>query len=168
MNQMSLADALTKAIELEEHGYSFYMSCADAVENEEGKKMFQYLAGEETVHKERLEEMLEGEKANPSTKSMVYVPEPEDVAKDIFSIKVVEGNLDDASDAIDALKIGMDAEEQSITLYSKLAEQCDPGGCATVFNEIVNEEEKHLAILKKEAEFVSETGEYYDFKVVTH
>ncbi len=168
MNQMSLADALTKAIELEEHGESFYTSCASAVKNEEGKKMFEFLAGEETTHKERLEQMLADEKANPSTTSMVFVPEPEDVAADIFSISSVEGNLDDASDAIDALKIGMDAEEQSITLYSKLAEQCDPGGCATVFNGIVNEEEKHLAILKKEAEFITETGEYYDFKVVTH
>ncbi|MFH1721782.1 MAG: ferritin family protein [Candidatus Altiarchaeota archaeon] len=165
MMELTLEDAIKKAIELEEHGLNFYIECEKKTNNAQGKDMFSYLAKEEVHHKERLKKYLEDEVANPSSNTRVWVPDPEKIKEEVF--KPIRQGLDEKSDEIDALNVGVEAETQSIRYYKKLEEQCNPGACQNLFVELVNEEEKHLAILTKEVEFVTETGEYYDFKTVT-
>ena len=80
---------------------------------------------------------------------------------------VFEGDLNEKSDSIDALNIGVEAEEKSIKLYRELEEAAEENDLKQVFRKLIHEEQKHLAILNKEIDFVTETGEYYDFTAVS-
>jgi len=162
---MKLGGALKKAIELEEWGFAFYTESAKKTKDREGKSMFEFLAGEETKHAERIQKLIEGDTVDEEIE--VWVPEIKEIEATIFKRKVPGGRADEKADSLEALNIGIEAEKNSIELYGKLAEQCDNKKCPKVFHKLVSEEQKHLAILEKEVEFVTETGSFTDFKVIT-
>lgn len=165
MPETSVREALKKAIGLEKEGNTFYLKCANETINDEGKKMFLYLAHEEVKHANKIREILDEE--NTDKNLMVWVPDLKDIGGEIFKDDVPGGSADERADEISALNIGIEAEKSSIKLYRTLAEQAGDQEQAQIFVEIANEEEKHLAILEKEVEFVTETGNFYDFKTIT-
>ncbi len=85
----------------------------------------------------------------------------------IFEEKIPGGNLNDRSDALDALNIGIKAEDNSIKLYTKLSQASFQPDTIKLFKQLIEEERMHRSILENEVEFVTETGEFHDFKTVT-
>lgn len=165
MQSIKLGEALKKAIELEERGYAFYSQCAEKTKNSEGKEMFSYLAREEVKHMEKIRELSEGGSIDRGI--VVNIPDMAEVEFDVFERKVPGGEADEEADALGALNIGVRAEKNSIKLYSGLVEQCGGGVCRDFFARLVGEEQKHLSILEAEADSVTETGNFFDFKTVT-
>lgn len=165
MPEMSLGEALKKAVRLEKEGNTFYIKCANETRNEDGNKMFLYLAHEEVKHANKIREILDEESTDKDL--VVWVPDISEIAAEVFSGNVPGGKADEKADEISALNIGIEAEKSSIALYRKLSEQVGDEEKAKVFVDLANEEEKHLAILEKEVEFVTETGNFYDFKTIT-
>jgi rubrerythrin len=165
MPKTTLDDALKKAVKLEEDGCAFYKQCAEKTENKEGKSMFEFLAGEEMRHITWIREALKDAGMNKSIR--VLIPDIKDIKSMIFKRKVQGGKADERADALEALNIGINAEKSSIELYRNLGKQCDDDECISFFRKLENEEEKHLSILKAEVEFVTETGEFHDFKTIT-
>jgi rubrerythrin len=153
--------ALSKALGLEQQGFLFYTESAKRTVDESGSQMFWWLAGEEKKHFMRI---LEAWAENlPSEKPPEFNPDAASFNYLVFVKKFAGGE-----DELDALNTGIHTEEASIALYSLLAENKDLSPKARkLFETLVREEEKHLAILNKEVEFVTKTGEYTDFRTVT-
>ncbi|MFH1403938.1 MAG: ferritin family protein [Candidatus Altiarchaeota archaeon] len=165
MPEVKLGEAFKKAIELEERGYAFYKKCSENTGEGEGKSMFDFLASEEVIHANRIREMME--KSGLDMVLMVWIPDIHEIEDDIFRVNVPGGRADDKADSLAALNIGIQAEKNSIELYRRLGEQCGDESCSVIFNNIAGEEEKHLMILEKEVEFITETGEFHDFRTIT-
>jgi len=156
-----IKDALTRAFKLEESGYFFYTEAARRTTDEKGKQMFWYLAGEEKKHFERVRELW-SENLGDAEKAPAFNPDASSLEHGVFGSDKTED-----VDELDALNAGIDAEELSITLYRIFAKRQDFSKRAReAFDELVGEEQKHLAILSGEVEFVTQTGEYTDFKTV--
>ncbi len=68
---------------------------------------------------------------------------------------------------LDALNIALKVEDKSIKLYSRLARESENPELRSFFKELVREEENHRSLLETEIEFVTETGSFKDFRVVT-
>lgn len=166
MNTKELCEALCKALDLEVDGYEFYSACAEHTSSEKGKEMFNYLADEERVHYDRVEEIY---KSKFGGRCIEYTSrsDRETSKSSVFEEKVPGGNLDEKSDALDALNIGIKVEDNSIELYRQLAEESKDPEINSFFAKLVKEEEKHRQILENEVELVTETGNFTDFKVVT-
>ncbi len=165
MERKVFCDALDRALDLEIEGHDFYMRCAEHTSNREGQEFFRYLAGEELVHYNRVSEVYRSNFRD-------YCGREERVLKlggesAVFEENVPGGNLDERSDALDALNIAIGVEENSIELYRGLAEGSDDPEMREFFEMLVGEEENHRSLLENEVEFVTETGVFEDFRVVT-
>jgi len=169
MEGVEVCDALTRALDLEVEGMEFYAKCAEHTSSRDGKDMFKHLAGEEKVHYEKVTDIF---KRLYNDEYCSYAEAHRRVGMrvsggGVFEKKVPGGNLDDESDALDALNIALKAEENSIRLYEKLAAGTSDRDARVLFTRLVDEERTHRSILEAEAEFITETGEFHDFKTVT-
>jgi rubrerythrin len=159
----TLKDALSRALDLEVEGRHLYLDCSRRTANAEGKALFNFLANEEKVHYEKVARYFE----SVDFEGYCSYVEAKNLVSGVFEKSVLGGKLDKRSDALDALNIGIKAEENSIELYQNLAKESKKNEISIFFSKLVGEENRHLIILKTEAEFVLETGEFHDFKVVT-
>ncbi len=163
MEADGMCDAFNKALDLEIEGYWFYIGCSQHTDNEAGQKLFKHLADEEKVHYDKVAEIY-GE--NFETEFCEYEKKKKEPSG-IFEEKVPGGSINEKSDALDALNIAVRAEENSIDLYKKMSGMADDHGVKVFFEKLVKEEEKHRSILEAEQEFITETGEFRDFRTVT-
>lgn len=161
-----LTEALNKALELETEGKAFYLECAEKTRDVNGKQMFKYLAGEEEDHLEKVEKIYREEFNKEFTefreKYRKNLP-----PSGVFQRKAPGASVDKKAGALDALNIGLLAEENSILLYSRLESMAQSDRLKKVFRKLAAEEQKHLLILRQAIETMTETGAYYDFKIVT-
>lgn len=155
-----IKEALGKALDIEQQGYLFYTESAKHTPDKNGAAMFWWLAGEEKKHFERIRAIW--------AEDMQSIKPPEfspDTAA--LNYRIFKKTSSETEDELDALNTGITAEESSIALYSYLSKHAGLSGKARrVFHQLMGEEEKHLAILNKEVEFVTKTGEYTDFRTV--
>lgn len=166
MGSAGICDALDNALNLEVEGHEFYMQCAEHTSNSAGQEFFRYLAGEELIHHDKIVEIYRKEF------NQEYCEYKDRIKKmkrssSIFEKHVPGGDLDNSSDALDALNIAIKAENNSIKLYSELVDKTEKTDLKRFFEELVKEEEKHRSLLETEIEFVTETGSFKDFKVAT-
>ena len=158
-----IVDALNKALDLETAGRKFYLECAEKTKDANARKMFKYLAGEEETHYEKVEKIYRDE----FNKEFLEKKESTKKPMAIFELKVPGGSIDSKSGALDALNIALRAEENSILLYTKLGNAANSDKLKKLFSKLLAEESKHYTLIKQEIETVTQTGAYYDFKVVT-
>ncbi len=164
-----LNDILLIGLFVEDDGRRFYERCSKLVSTKEGREMFNFLASEESRHYTKFKELYvkhAGKKPVLSDCERTRLAGFRKKA-DVFVRGSVEGLLDGASDAIDALDIAVEVEENSIRLYSGFRKSVSEEGVLDVLKTIIGEEERHLAILQMEEEFLTSTGEWHDFRIVT-
>ncbi|MEM4347941.1 MAG: ferritin family protein [Candidatus Altiarchaeota archaeon] len=160
-----ISKILKKALELEVNGYEFYNKCSELTDSKEAKEMFSFLAKEEQRHYEKIEEIyMENFKGDYFTYERNLLSETRNANfEKIFSL----GNLKEKADIIDALNLGIKAEKDSIELYNNLSESFEDKNLKELFEKLAGEEKKHLIILEEEKEFITDTGAFKDFRVVT-
>lgn len=158
-----MSDGFCRALDLEVEGREFYLRCQDNTANQDGKGMFAYLASEEKAHYDK----ITGAFREYDEKGHRDYVEAKGLTTGVFKANMKGGNLDRKSDALDALNIGLAAEEKSIVLYDTLSKEAPTPEMRAMFVRLVDEERKHRNILENEVEFVTGTGEFHDFKTVT-
>jgi len=163
INDPTMCDALSRALDLEVEGREFYIACAQRTKNGDGKAMFNFLSKEEKKHYENVSKLFEAREYDGYCE---YV-EAKGLKTGVFKSKVLGGNLDGKADALDALNISLAAEDQSIELYETLAGASGDAKMRRFFEKLVGEERKHRNILENEVEFVTGTGQFKDFRTVT-
>lgn len=157
---MDFIEMVKAAIELEIEGYGFYMECLRKTNSETGKDMFEFLAKEEIVHREKLEQEYKRHTDSDYTSTSAGQSR-------IFPEDVEGGKADEKADELDALNMSIEAEKRSIAHYMKMLDETNEQATIGLIKDIIKDEEKHLAILEKEVEFVTQTGEYTDFRAVS-
>ena len=140
---MDEAEVLGTALELERKGFAFYTEAEEKTENKTGKKMFAQLAREEKEHIRDLESMFKN-----------LYPQ-----KGSTPIPVFEEKVSVYSGEIEALKIGIDMEKQSIQFYTDWGK----GNVQSLFEEIIGMEKKHLELLEAELDYVQKNGFWFDY-----
>ena len=166
MSSKEIAEVLEKALEMEYEGRLFYLECCGKTKSPEGQEMFRYLAEEESIHYDKVMKLFEKE----FNKEYVKYKETKgshEHAGGAFQKVVKGGTVDVSSDALEALNMGISAEEKSIRLYARLAKGAKSEKLIKFFIDLAEEERKHHVILEKEVEAVTGTGAYADFKQVT-
>jgi rubrerythrin len=158
-----LLNVLRDAMELERRGHAFYLQAAESTTAPRGKSTFLTLARDELDHLNLLDEafrsllrdgtmprMPEPSDAAPSAppKRPTVFPSPKEAAQEI---RVTAGE-------VDALKRGMEAEQDSIALYSQELARAETEDEKQLFGSLVAVEQGHLTILQGEYDYVNHTG----------
>lgn len=156
-----LLTILKSARKLEKEGYDFYTKAAEKTGDKNGRDMFRFLALEEVKHYKVVDDLLvqSGGEHKPV--------EEEDAGKSDVFAETQGGRVGEKAYDLDALNIGIRAEKKSIETYSKLHDQVKTRKIKKTAKKLADEEKKHLSILEAQVEFITNTGEYRDFKTIT-
>jgi len=165
MDEKKMCNILVKALNLEEEGRDFYIENEKVTEDENGKKMFRFLAEEEIRHYNKVAAIFkkylhEGYCAWENQKE-------ERGTTGIFEVDIPGAGKTGSSDALQALNVGIRAEENSIELYKSLANDAQEDEMRIAFSKLVDEEMGHKSMLEEEVEFITNNGHFNDFKRVT-
>jgi len=154
--------ALESARKLEKEGYEFYIKACEKTDDEKGREMFKFLAFEEVKHYDIVNSLIKmfGGESLPMPKEEV------EEKSGVFS-ETEGGKITEKSDELDALNIGIKAEHRSIKAYSQVYDRTDDERLKIAMKKLVDEEKRHLSILEKEVEFITDTGEWHDFRTVS-
>jgi rubrerythrin len=164
MEEESL-EILQKAIEIEVFGLDYYTKLKGAVSDKEGAALMGFLANAEKEHKEYLTNMLGkygAEARKTEIDTLVANILMEESIQKIFKGLMAKDKLE-VTDAIEAMKLGMEVEARSIDFYRKNAEKTPEQDIATLFNDLSNWEKEHLALLKENLRTLKDEGVWYGY-----
>ena len=139
------------AIELEDHGKTFYERAQKLVEDEGVRELFRHLGEEEIKHKKKFEEL----KADlPEEARGSNVPDPYGemdqyirMMADMHVFRTTEGvenRLKDVKDAEDALKLAIEFEKDSVIFFLSMQDATEHDRGRELIGQLVKEEQAHL------------------------
>lgn len=156
-----IKEAIKTAIQMEKDGHSFYKKAAAQTTSEMGKSIFESLANDELVHLDVFQKMFE-DKISKSEWNQLVNSSKKYADMPIFpkDLKAVEGTNPDTNE-LDALRMGMDSEKESIDYYTTLKENTSQD-VQEIINEIIQQEKNHYSILEQEFNHLNKTGFWYE------
>lgn len=139
------------AIEIEQNGWDFYEKAQAKIDDPAVKNIFAELAGEEIKHKARFKALMD-ELPESATGSTVWDPDNEidqylKMMADmhVFSKNAsVEELLASLSGALEALKLAMQFEKDSIVFFAEMQNLAESGQSKDKIGQLVYEEQQHL------------------------
>ena len=152
MGVFDASDIVQFAIRIEENGMSFYRYAVKIAKDEDTKKLFNHLAGEEERHKEFFEKLFaEMEKYTPPER---YAGEYEEYLRGyvdnnvIFKKEVLEKELQQIRDTLAAIDFAIRREIDSIFYYSEIKKLVSPAQHGTL-EKVIDEERTHFTTLSE-------------------
>ncbi|MEJ2568415.1 MAG: ferritin family protein, partial [candidate division WOR-3 bacterium] len=135
------------AIRIEENGEKFYRFASTLTDDEETKKIFNYLADEEVKHKEIFTKLLSEITKDVSFEN--YSDEYFDylrcyVDNVIFNEEQMEKQKNEVKDVLSAIKFAMQRELDSVLYYHEVMKFVSSNR-KSLIEEIISEERKHYA-----------------------
>lgn len=151
---------LDRAIEREKGGHDFYLKAAEKTQDAKGRQMFLWLAQEEMRHFNQLsrqrQSLVEEKRWQPAP------PPVAPVDKGSFpAISEAAGKIQASTGEMEALSLAIEAEKQSIALYSQGDREATDTEAKKVFSSLVAEEQGHLDLLEAELEFLRRAKTYF-------
>lgn len=151
-------NAVKMAIKTETDAIAFYKEAAEKTRHPFGKKMFLSIMEDETRHHEAFKCILQGLDIRV-----------QDFVSPIKKMKTVfEENRSDlverievTTDEMEALKIAMQMEKESIDFYKKVSNEVQTAKERSLFEKLVEEEQQHYDILSNTYFFLSDTGSWF-------
>ncbi len=139
------------AIELEDHGKAFYDKAQELIDDESVKELFRYLGEEEIKHKKKFEE-LKASLPEEARQGSVHDPygEMSEYLKMMADMHVfrtaegVENRLKDVKDAVDALRLAIEFEKDSVIFFLSMQDATEEERGKKLINQLVKEEQNHL------------------------
>ncbi|MGD9344323.1 MAG: ferritin family protein [Candidatus Aminicenantes bacterium] len=159
MKQISeqVENAIVEAIKLEINGRKFFNHAADVTSHETGKKMFYFLANEEVKHLETFGKMFT--KILGGTDWKQYIRDEVEEGEAPLITKLKENmKREDAKGEVEALRVGMELEENAIRFFSQASADADDPVAKKIFREISEEEKFHYDLLQAQYDSVSRSG----------
>ena len=162
MGELSPAviEAIRMAIQMEEDGRVYYEDAARKTGNALGKKMFESLVRDEVRHLETFQKLFDNLAGTEHWREIAERA-PQVGTVPIFGEDVEKKGHANASD-LDAIRVAMDSERQSIDHYRKAAEATDDPLAEKIFNTVRVEEEYHYDLLQAQRDYLTRTGFWFD------
>lgn len=140
------AEIVDMAIEMERVGFKFYNALAENASDEEARTMFQWLASEERIHEKEFQKLLEDARAYTLPES--YPGEWQVYVQALIESLTILGDeeihqIAKSSNFVEALKIGITLEKDTILFYEALKEYVRESQRKKV-DEIIAQEQSHF------------------------
>jgi len=149
-----VAEALKKAIQMEEEGKQFYLKAAKEAKNLLVKRVFEQLAQEEDLHIKKINEVYHLLKEEKPLGWITSVGDSSRVQK-VFQECLME-QAKGAQDEIQALHFALAREEESIKYYENLAAQTDNNKEKRFYLTLSREERDHYLTILDSIEYLTD------------
>jgi len=161
MEKSNSLQVLTLAMEREKGGHDFYLDVATKTNDPKGKSMFEWLARQEMNHYQKLSGQREALAQDRGWQKISEPAEPALGKSEFPQISEVSGEVKANTGELDALKVGIEAEKESIALYHQAANDSTNQDAKEMFLRLVEEEQGHLELLETEYEWLRQAGYYF-------
>lgn len=153
-------EILDQAIDREKGGHEFYLKAAQKTQDAKGRHMFQWLAQEEMRH---FNQFSRQRQSLMEEKKWQQAPPPvPPVDKGSFPpISEATGEIQASTGEIEALSVAIQAERDSIALYTHGAQEATDPEAKKLFSSLAAEEQGHLDLLEAELEFLHRAKTYF-------
>ena len=141
--QQTFEKLVSLAIQREEEAYDFYMKAAEDSELKASAKLLKDLAGQEVIHKQKLEEALNEGVCDTFTCSSVEEVEKLDLDKYLVEIPLLPSSAPQ-----DVLIVAIKKEAAANSFYKALSELTGNASHRSVFETLAKEEETHKTKLQ--------------------
>jgi rubrerythrin len=129
---------LQQAIRFEEDAYAFYTGAVEMVERPHIRQMLLDLAGQEVVHKDRLQTLLDGDTAR-----IMSVRKQRQIQDLKLAEYLVPRELEPDASLQDVLIVAMHREKSSNEFYTAMASIADDEAARSLFSFLAQEELVH-------------------------
>ncbi len=161
--QNKTLDALKIAIQMEIDGKEYYLKVSQKSSNELGKKLFQSLAAEEDIHRQKFEEIynaIRNKKAWPA-----IAPRP-DVGKNLRTIFArltdeIGSTIQVPATELDAIQMAMDMENKTYDFYKSRGGKANYDAERNFYQSLAAEEREHHLILLDYYEYLKDPAGYF-------
>lgn len=157
---LALIKIIDKGIMMETNAREFYLKAALKVSSKEGREMLRWLAEFEEGHKLRLLNKRQ-QLLNHPIMMNEPVPGIPNLALSEASNEVIIGT--DASD-IQILKIALENEKRAYSFFQRKITYSDDPSTRTLFEEMANDENRHMRIIREQIDHIKRTKMWADFK----
>jgi len=150
-------NALEMAARMEQEAVAFYRQCAERTSNPMGRKMFLSIAEDEQYHFECALTMKTDQHFVPSP------TRPLEDMKNLFEAHKQDllQQVPSTADEIEALRVAMKMEEESITFYRNAAAHAASDAEKKFFDCLILDEEEHYHILQNTHTFLEDSGNWF-------
>jgi rubrerythrin len=162
---MTLEEAIKTAIEYEIHARDAYRSAVEATMDPRGKRIFHSLAEDEQHHIDYLKaKLMEWRESGKITLEKIKstIPSKEKIALETKNLQKRAADKDRGDEKqmlSKALKMEIDASRFYRGLVTEMPQAVKP-----LFEEFLAIEERHIAAVQAELDYISHTGYWFDFK----
>ncbi|ANA41390.1 MULTISPECIES: ferritin family protein [Geobacter] len=143
--EYSVQEALKLAIKGEKDSMDFYRKAATVTKNERARKVFDLLANEEVGH---LKAFFDHYKGGDFGDIAAYMAQPVDTKNPTYMALVKA--IDEETHEQKALEIALKEEKACIDQYTVLAKDIIDPLVKGIFQQVIKETEKHLALIEEE------------------
>jgi rubrerythrin len=141
--QQTFEKLVSLAIKREEEAYDFYMKAAEDSDLKASSKLLKDLAGQEVVHKQKLEEALKEGVCDTFTCSSVEEVEKLDLDQYLVDIPLLPSSAPQ-----DVLIVAIKKEAAANSFYKALSELTGNASHRSVFETLAKEEDTHKTRLQ--------------------
>lgn len=163
----SILGILRSAINIEKFGIRYYSALSSAVESEDGKNLLKFLIDAEEKHQRFLEDLFNKQKeiGDSATRPLPLDNLDEDGRLSIFSEPL--DDVDPAEVGVEeALLYGINVEKRSIHFYKTAAKIIDDIDLKKILLDLVDFENEHLDLFKKNLKEYRATGDWCEYVIV--
>jgi len=160
--QTNTLEALQIAIRMEIDGKDYYLKAGQSSQNKIGQKLFNTLADEEDVHRQKFEEIYRAIQSKKSWPEVNFQPHKAGELRSLFA--QASKNVQSTKTELEAVKTAMEMENKTFDFYR---EQAGKAGFATekkYYEMLAGQESIHHAVLLDYFEYVKDPAGWFTLK----
>ena len=162
-DQEKTIKGLQTAIQMEIDGKKYYFKASQNSTNQLGKKLFQRLADEEDIHRQKFEQIydaIRNEKAWPVTD---FQPDGGQKLRTIFAMATEEisSKIKAPASELDAVQTAMDMENKTYDFYKSQGENATYDAERDFYQTLAAEEREHHLVLLDYYEYLKDPAGWF-------
>lgn len=151
---------LQGALRTEKIGHEFYLRAAQMTADEKGKRLFRYIAQEETGHMHILQNEIDAVTRTEAWTALESARAGQAPAVALFPDEEarVREMIGRRKSDLDALDLALDLEQRGYNLYREQAEKAGNPRARAVYMHLAGQEDGHFAIFQKTRQYLATNG----------
>jgi len=151
-------EALQIAVQMEIDGKEYYQKASQSSDNQLGRELFQSLAAEEDIHRQKFEEIYDAIRNRKAWPETDFQPDQGQRLRTIFA-KVTEEmglNVKAATSELDAIQTAMDMENKTYDFYKRQSQSANYEAEKDFYEALAAQEREHHQVLLDYYEYLKD------------
>jgi len=168
MTNNNLRQLLHTALDMEKKGYKFYKEISQKSQNEVTKKIFDFLAKDEVLHIEKINDFYIGldDQGDMAPLSLEDIQKHREERFDIFSKSISEIKMKIKPDDDDkkAYEVALEMENNGYKYYENMLKEAQDKTLVKFIQFLVEEEKKHYKLILNTYEYLNDSDNWFMYE----